>query len=340
METAMDTTGDAAILVEVTRGPLVECRHRGLIAVGDAEGSLWSWLGDAEVPVCLRSLAKPFQALPVITTGAAKDFGFGTEELALFSGSLSGQDFHVDLVQEVLARIGLDPSALMCGAHAPLHRPTAKALAAAGLKPTPLHHTCAGKHACMLALCVHHGWPVDNYLDFDHPVQKLILETVGEMVGLDPADIPVALDGCSAPVFYAPLRNIATGFARLAVAEPDTAPGRIMAACLAHPRLIAGDERLETILMQTLPGRLFAKTGAEGGFALALKGEGLGVAVKIEDGSSRPLNPTIIQVLDQLGLLSAEAHESLKSYWRPVMTNHRKQEVGGIRPNFVLTMRA
>ena len=331
---------DAPILVEVTRGPAVESRHRGFIAVVDVKGSRRASLGDPEVPVCMRSLAKPFQALPVITTGATQAFGFGCEELALFSGSLSGQDFHVELVKKVLARVGLDPSVLMCGAHAPLHRPTAKALAQAGEKPTPLHHTCAGKHACMLALCIHHGWPVENYLDFDHPVQKLILRTVGEMVDLAPEAIPVALDGCSAPVFYVPLKNIALGFARLAAADPDTPEGMIMAACLAHPRLIAGDERLETILMDTLPGRLFAKTGAEGGFALALKEEGLGVAVKIEDGASRPLSSTIIQVLDQLGLLTPKAKDVLKSYWRPTMLNHRKQEVGGIRPMFALTMSA
>lgn len=330
-------TCETPVLVEVTRGPEVECRHRGFIAVVDAGGNIRASLGDADFPVCMRSLAKPFQALPLITTGAARAFGFGAEDLALFSGSLSGQDFHVELVHKVLARIGLSPEALMCGAHPPLHRPTAKALAAAGLKPTPLHHTCAGKHACMLALCVHHGWPVDNYLDFDHPVQKLILQTVGGMVGLKPQDIPVALDGCSAPVFYAPLKNIALGFARLAAAPPESPEGAIMAACLAHPRLVAGDERLETILMHTLPGRLFAKTGAEGGFALALKEEGLGVAVKIEDGASRPLNPAIIQVLDQLGLLAGEARESLKSYWQPTIVNHRKQEVGRVRPVFAMT---
>lgn len=333
----METAMDAPVLVEVTRGPLVECRHRGFIAVVDAGDSLRASLGDADVPVCLRSLAKPFQALPVITTGAAQAFGFGAEELALFSGSLSGQDFHVELVKKVLARIGLGPEALMCGAHAPLHRPTARTLAAAGEKPTALHHTCAGKHAAMLALCVHHGWPTGNYLDFDHPVQKLILKTVGEMVGLKPEEIPLALDGCSAPVFYVPLRRIALGFARLAAAPSDTPAGKIMAACLAHPRLIAGDERLETILMDTLPGRLFAKTGAEGGFALALKEEGWGVAVKIEDGASRPLNPAIIEVLDRLGLLPSAAREALASFWRPVLLNHRKQEVGRIRPAFSLT---
>jgi L-asparaginase II len=335
METIM-----TPVLAEVTRGPRVESRHRGFIAVADEQGNLFASLGDRDIPVCMRSLAKPFQALPVITTGAAKAFGFGSEELALFSGSLSGQDYHVALVKKVLARLGLDPAALQCGAHAPLHRPTAKAMAAAGEKPAPLHHTCAGKHAAMLALCVHHGWPVARYLELDHPVQQLILKTVGEMVGLAPEAIPVALDGCSAPVFYAPLKNIALGFARLAAASPDSPQGKIMAACLAHPRLIAGDERLETILMDTLPGRLFAKTGAEGGFALALKDEGWGVAVKIEDGASRPLNPVIVHLLDQLGLLSQEAREALQAYRQPAILNHRKQEVGRIRPVLALTVGA
>jgi L-asparaginase II len=328
------------VLAEVTRGPEVESRHRGFVAVVDATGKAYASLGDAAVSVCMRSLAKPFQALPVITTGAAAAFGFGTEELALFSGSLSGQDFQVDLVERVLARIGLGPEALRCGAHPPLHRPTAKALAQAGQKPTSLHHTCAGKHAAMLALCVHHGWPVDNYLDCDHPVQRLILQTVSQAVGLEPKDVPIALDGCGAPVFYVPLWRIALGFARLASAPPESPEGQIMAAGLSHPRFIAGDERLETILMETLPGRVFAKTGAEGGFALALKQEGWGVAVKIEDGAPRALNPIIVEVLHQLGLLPVAAQEALKPYWRPILLNHRKQEVGLIRSAFVLSVMA
>jgi L-asparaginase II len=324
------------VLVEVTRGPEVECRHRGEIAVVDGSGAGRRRLGDPETLVCLRSLAKPFQALPLVTTGAAAAFGFGPEELALMSGSLSGQDFQVDLVAKILARLDLDPKVLQCGSHAPLHRPTAKALAQAGEKPTALHHTCAGKHASMLALCVYNFWPVEDYLNPYHPVQQLILKTVAEMVGMNPEDIPVAVDGCSAPVFYAPLAQIARGFARLAAAPPDSPEGAIMAACLGHPRHIAGDGRLETMIMQALPGRVFAKTGAEGGFALALPGEGLGVALKVEDGASRALGPAIIEVLQQLGVLPPEAQEALASLWRPVIRNHQKQEVGQFRPVFTL----
>jgi L-asparaginase II len=326
----------APILIEVTRNPRVESCHRGQIAVMDASGNLRQHLGEVEALVCMRSLAKPFQALAVITTGAAAAFGFGAEELALFSGSLSGQDFQVDLVTRILARLGLTPDALQCGVHPPLHRPTAKALAQAGLKPTPLHNTCAGKHAAMLALCVHHGWPLTNYLEPAHPVQELILGTVARMVGFPKAQIQVAVDGCGAPVFYVPLQNIALGYARLAGAQPESAAGILLAAILAHPRHIAGDGRLETTVMEALPGRVFAKSGAEGGFALSLAAEGLGVAFKIEDGGQRALNPTVVAILEQLEVLTPPASEALAAFRQPPILNHRREEVGQIRPAFNL----
>ncbi|HZE21446.1 MAG TPA: asparaginase, partial [Desulfobaccales bacterium] len=260
----MENQISAPVLIEVTRNPRVESCHRGQIAVMDATGELRRHLGEVEALVCMRSLAKPFQALAVITSGAAAAFGFGAEELALFSGSLSGQDFQVELVTRILERLGLTPDALQCGVHPPLHRPTAKALAQAGLKPTPRHNTCAGKHTAMLALCVHHGWELSNYLEPAHPVQELIMGTVARMVGYPKAQIQVAIDGCGAPVFYVPLKNIALGYARLAGAQPESAAGILQEAILGHPKHIAGDGRLETVVMEALPGRLFAKSGAEG----------------------------------------------------------------------------
>jgi L-asparaginase II len=314
--------------------------------VVDAAGNLVHHLGDAEAWVCMRSLAKPFQALAVLTSGAAAAFGFGLEELALFSGSLSGQDFQVELATKILARLGLTAEALQCGVHPPLHRPTAQALAKAGLKPTPLHNTCAGKHTAMLALCVHHGWPLDNYLAVDHPVQQLILGTVARMVGVPPAQIAVAIDGCGAPVFYVPLKNIALGYARLAAAQPGSPAGTLLAAILAHPRHIAGDGRLDTEVMLALPGAVFAKSGAEGGYALALAdgggggggglGGGLGVALKIEDGQARALNPCVVAILSQLGVLTPPAREALAASVSPPILNHRQEEVGRIQPVFAL----
>jgi L-asparaginase II len=333
----MENQTTSPVLVEVTRGPLTESRHRGQIVISDAQAKLVHQVGDPEAPVCMRSLAKPFQALAVLTTGAAAAFDFGPAELALFSGSLSGQDFHVELVTRTLARLGLTPAALQCGVHPPLHRATAKALSAAGELPTPLHNTCAGKHTAMLTLCVHHGWPLDDYLNPAHPVQQLIVGTVARMVGVPKVQIQVAVDGCGAPVFYVPVKNIALGYARLAAAQPGSPAGTLMEAILAHPRHIAGDGRLDTDIMQALPGAVFAKSGAEGGYALALRESGLGVAVKIEDGHQRALNPTMVAVLEQLGLMTPSAREALAAYARPSILNHRKEEVGRIQPVFSLT---
>jgi len=326
----------APVLVEITRGPRVESSHRGHVAVMDPAGNLVHGLGDPEAWVCMRSLAKPFQALAVITTGAAAAFGFGAQELALFSGSLSGQDFQVELATQILAKLGLTPDALQCGTHPPLHRPTAQALAKAGVKPTPLHNTCTGKHAAMLALCVHHGWPLADYLNPAHPAQEMILGAVARMVGFPKHHIQVAIDGCGAPVFYVPLKNIALGYARLAGAQPESPAGLLMAAILANPKHIAGDGRLETSVMEALPGKIFAKSGAEGGYGLSLTQGGLGVAFKIEDGSQRALNPTVVAILEQLGVLTPAAQAALAAFKQPPILNHRKEEVGRIRPVLAL----
>ncbi|RLA90275.1 MAG: asparaginase [Deltaproteobacteria bacterium] len=333
------------ILVKVTRGDRVESVHGGHIAVVDGSGRLVYHLGDPELWVCLRSIAKPIQALPVLLTGAAAAFDFGPEELAIMCGSLSGQDFHVALVQKVLDRLGLSVDHLKCGIHPPSHRPTAQALAQAGLKPTPMHNNCAGKHVAMLALCVHHGWPVDNYPDPQHPVQQLVLDTIAQVTGVPREQITVAIDGCGVPVFYVPLRQMAWAYARLAQAavtknssDPLTAGlATLMQASLTHPRLVAGDGRLCTDIMQALPGKVFAKTGAEGGYAMALLDSGLGVGIKISDGQPRGLNPTAIEVLNQLSVLTPTAAAALANYHHPSIKNHLKNVVGEVKPAFNLT---
>ena len=333
------------LLVEVTRGDRVESCHYGHIAVADAQGRLAAAVGEPETWVCLRSMAKPMQVLPLLTSGAAAALGLGSEELALFSGSLNGQDFQVAVVERVLARLGLTAAHLQCGVHAPSHRPTAQALAKAGQAPGPVHNNCAGKHTAMLALCVHHHWPVEDYLNTSHPVQQLILATVAQVTEVPAAEITVAIDGCGAPVFYVPLRRIAQAYAKMAAAaRGELAPGPLTEAlattaraCLAHPRHIAGDGRICTDIMQALPGRVIAKTGAEGGYALAVVERGLGVAVKVADGHARGLNPTVVECLAQLGILTPEAAARLTAYHQPAIKNHRGERVGQVRPVFRLT---
>lgn len=326
-----------APLALVYRGRLVESIHRGHLVVSRADGEVLRFLGDPDFPTFLRSAAKPFQALAVVETGAAKRYGISEAELALMCGSVSGQDYHVAAVRSVLSKAGLDESLLECGPQKPSHRATAKALEKAGLQPLPIHNNCAGKHAAMLLLAVHLGLDTAGYYKESHPVQKLIKEAVASLCGLLPGELGVGIDGCGVPVFRAPLRNVALGYARLAnpegacfSAERVKAVKALMGAALAHPEMIAGDERVCTETMRSAPGRFLAKTGAEASYGLSLMAEKTGVAFKVEDGAQRALDPIVVEILKCYNIIGPERLLGLKSFQIKPLTNYRREEVGHI----------
>ena len=323
------------VLVHVTRGNQIESIHRGHIIVADSHGTLVYHLGDPDHTICLRSCGKPLQALPVITTGAADSFHISPAELAVMSGSLSGQDFHVKAITSILGKIGVDVGFLDCGVHRPSHRPTAKKLQESGNKASPLHNNCAGKHVAMLTLCVYHGWPLEQYISPEHPVQQLILDTVSSLTEVPVEQIGIGIDGCGVPVFFLPLANLALAYAQL-TSRADPAISRLMEAALSHPEMIAGSERICTDIMSTLGEKVFAKTGAEGGYAMSLMDKGWGVGIKIEDGNMRALYPVIVETLRQLQVLSGEDEKNLGAYHHPLIVNHRKEIVGGINAQFNL----
>ena len=331
-------------LIRVSRGGHGESFHRGSIAVVDHRGNLLDRVGDPDFSTFLRSCAKPLQALPIVESGAAERFGFTPAELACMCGSLNGQDYQVRAVSSILAKIGLSEDHLQCGVHAPTHRPTAKQMEEEGKKPRPIHNNCAGKHAAMLALCVFHGWRTETYPREDHPVQQLILEKISKMTEVPKAEIKIGIDGCGVPVFGLPLRNLAFAFAKLAIspnpegkgiADSDRPLHRLMKAVLDHPEMIAGDQRICTDVMRAVPKKVFAKTGAEGSYGLSLVDRGVGIAIKIEDGNPRALNPVVVEVLRQYEILKGEALEMLQSYGpKTILLNHRKDRVGEIEPVF------
>ena len=323
------------VLVEVTRGNQTESIHRGHIVVADSQGTILYRVGNPDCIICLRSCGKPLQALPLITSGAADRFHLTPAELAVMSGSLSGQAFHVTTIRSILDKIGLDAGVLDCGIHRPSHRPTARKLEQDGEQPSPLHNNCAGKHAAMLTLCVYHGWPLENYISPEHPVQQLILNTVASLTEVPVEQIGIGIDGCGVPVFFLPLVNLARSYAKL-TSRADPAISRLMEAALSHPEMIAGSERICTDIMRTLGKRVFAKTGAEGGYAMSLMEKGWGVGIKIEDGTNRALSPVIVETLRQLQVLSREEEKSLETYHHPLIANHRKEIVGAIRAQFSL----
>jgi L-asparaginase II len=323
------------MVVNVIRGTLVESVHAIAACAVDAAGRTALACGDVDVPIYVRSAAKPFIAAEIVASGAAQRFGFGDRELAVIAASHSGEPFHVECVREILTRIGLPESALQCGPHPPAYEAAAAALAASGARPSAIHNNCSGKHAGILAMCVHLGFDPGGYLGPEHPVQRRILGFCARMVDEDVARLPIGVDGCGIPVFATPLRNVARAYARLATleglaADDAAALERVRAAMAAQPRYVAGTGRLDTALMEATGGRIICKAGAEGVHGDALRREGLGLALKVVDGARRAAAPAVIALLEELGALEPGEAEQLREFAVPGVLNVAGRAVGRI----------
>jgi L-asparaginase II len=323
-------------LAVVERGGRVECVHRGAVVVADRDGHVRYAAGDPALPLYLRSACKPLQALPLVEGGGVEKFELTGPEFAVICASHAAEPVHLDAVRSILSKIGLDPSALRCGPHVPHDPATAAALARAGRAPEAIHSNCSGKHSGMLASCRLYGWPTETYLEPTHPLQRRIATIIAEFCANgDP--LPQATDGCGVPTFHATVGQLAQAFGRLA--DPAGLPPpraaavrRIGDAMAAHPVMVSGTGRLATSLMEVMGDRLFCKGGAEGGFGIALRSRGLGIAVKIEDGNARAMGPILVEVLRQLGAAGPAETQALAVHAQPKVLNTRGDVVGAIRP--------
>jgi L-asparaginase II len=328
------------VLVEVLRGPLVESRHTGAVAVVDADGGRALALGEVELPVFPRSAVKALQALPLVESGAADRFGLGPQMLALACASHSGEPGHVATATRMLTLAGLDAGALKCGAHWPIHQPSGQALARAGGTASALHNNCSGKHAGFLCVSCALGAEPKHYTELDHPVQRSVRSVLEDLTGAILSKEVCAIDGCSVPTWAMSLDALAQGFARFGSgvglsSDRAKAAARIRAACAAHPWHVAGTGRFCTEIMSRFGARVFVKTGAEGVYCAALPEQGLGIAVKCDDGAGRAAEVVMATLLARF-LPDADA-VALEPFVRPVMRNWRGLEVGTIWPAPALT---
>jgi len=327
--------------VEQLRGDLVEAVHDVHAAVLDARGRLVARAGDPDLVTFWRSAAKPIQALPLVEDGVADRFAFTSEELALVCASHSSEPGQVARVRELLGKIGCGERDLLCGPHPPLSEQVARDYATRGVRLTAVYSNCSGKHAGMLALARHHGWPTEFYTRPDHPVQQRCLREVSRWTDVPVAAIRTATDGCGVVCFGIALRAMALAYARLAIADfglriadwkgggsirnPQSA---IVQSMMRHPDLIAGEGRPCTELMRAHPGRVVVKVGAEGVYCALLPRDGLGVAIKVADGHALASALALAAVLEQLGLRPRPA--SLTAW--PLL-NTRGEPVGELRVN-------
>ncbi len=327
-------------IVRVLRNEAEESIHFGSAALVDADGHLLYRVGDPYHMTFLRSSAKPFQAIPVVESGAAREFGLTSAEIAVLIGSHSGQEKHVSAVQSILTKIGLGQEHLQCGVHPAIRDEVSTPPDNRIEGRTPLHHNCSGKHAGMLALAVFKNLSVDDYLSPSHPVQELIKKTIAEICSYPENDMIMGIDGCSAPNYALPLYNMALGFARLVT--PSSLPGArasavtaVSMAMMDHPEMVAGEGRFDTALISSPGEKIISKAGAEGLECFSLVDRRIGCALKIIDGTKRALFPAAIELLYMLGARKRDG--VLDKFRRPVLKNWRGLEVGYIEPRFEIS---
>ncbi len=323
------------ILVEVWRGPMVESRHRGAVAATDTDGKLVLSVGDVTTPIFPRSAVKALQALALVETGAADRYGLSDEELALACASHSGEPAHVEGVTRMLAKAGLDASALACGAHWPVYQPATFALAKTGT-PSALHNNCSGKHAGFLSLACAMGIDHAGYWRPEHPVQQKVRGVLEDMTGTALGPEQCAVDGCSVPTWAIPLKNLAHAFAKFGTGrglqhERAKAATRLRTVCTQNPWYVAGTGRFCTEIMKLLGARAFVKTGAEGVYCGALPELGLGIAIKCDDGTGRAAEAVIAATIACFLPLEAADRATLARFAAPTLRNWNGFEVGALK---------
>jgi L-asparaginase II len=329
----MNNAPEHVPLIRTTRGGFPECLHLGSIAIVDADGRLITGVGDAHGLNFTRSALKPLQALGFVQDGGMDRFGFDSQMLALMCASHGGEAMHVTVVQRMLERIGARESDLRCGCHPPSYYTHTSTSAPPGARFNQLHNNCSGKHAGFLAYCRMHGQPLAGYLDPQSPLQQRVRANVERFAGQ--RDLPMGIDGCSAPNFAMPLSALAHAFCRLAQGEaPELAA--LNYAMTRHPDLVSGTARGDLMLMRAGKGNWVSKVGADGVQAIGVRSRGIGIAIRIADGNRRALHVATLAVLQQLGPAVATADTPLAPMDEHVIRNYRGVAVGAVEPMFTL----
>lgn len=323
--------GQPVPMVEQWRGGRLECRHVGHAVIVDAKGGIVESWGDPGAVIYPRSSCKMVQALPMVESGVADAAGLTTEQLALSCASHRGAEIHTARVGRWLSDLGLGESALRCGSHWPGDVPERDRLIIAGETPCQIHNNCSGKHAGFLTFTKHLG-AGPEYVDPDHPIQRAIRQAFEEVTGEESPGY--GIDGCSAPNFATSVLGLGRAMALYAGAEGGDARSdamiRLREAMMKHPELVAGEGEADTELMRAAAGKAAIKGGADGVHIAILPEHGLGIALKIMDGSDKAREAAIASLLVRLGVIEA-GHPAVLRRLQPEMRNWRGLVTGGLR---------
>ena len=322
-----------ALDVVVTRADTIESRHLVHAAVIGPNDALIATAHDHSMVTMWRSCSKMFQVLPFLTSGGFDKLGWGSEELALACASHGGEPEHLVVAERMLSSMGLEEGDLACGPHEPLSARGVKMARESGRQYSRLHNNCSGKHAAMLGRAYTAGWELQGYERADHQVQRSCLNEVSAWSGVAVDDMPIGVDGCGVVVMALPLDRMALAYSRWAraVQAGEELPSRIAAAIRAHPHLIGGTDRFDTMILQETGGRVIAKVGAEGVHSLAIPESGIGIAIKVEDGALRAQHIAVIRALQLLGELPETLTPRMAEWAHKPIRNTRNEIVGEVR---------
>ena len=327
-------------LIQLSRGGIAECLHLGAIAVANRHGHITAQVGDPHWRTFTRSTLKALQALPFMEGGGAQYFGLNSAHVALLCASHGGEDSHVAVAREMLAKAGVGVQSLRCGCHVPSVYAQLEQQPPAGAVFDETHNNCSGKHAGFLSYCVQHGLPLEDYIDAGHPLQQAVRRDVARAVGMDASDMTLGIDGCSAPNYAMPLWRLAYGYARLASGSADAEFGSSFAqlsdAMTQHPHLVSGTGRNDLAFMQAGRGDWVSKVGADGVQVVGSKSRGEAFAIKIIDANKPALFAASVEVMEQLGWLDDTQREALRPWRAQAIVNLRGILVGERTPTFTL----
>ncbi len=319
------------VLVREYRSDLLECVHSGHIAIVGEGGELKGYAGDPGFVSFTRSSAKPLQAIPGVRGGIVEHYGLTPKEIALMTASHRGESYHISTLESISSKIGIDENHMICATSYPLDY-SSREKAIRGLGKRKFYHNCAGKHMGILAYSKLKGLPLEEYSQPEQTVQREIIDTIAYMANVTPESIGLGTDGCGLPVFALPLTALATTYLRLACPdligdEPTRkAVTTITAAMNAHPEMVSGSGRLDSILLED--DNIIAKGGFKGVYCFGLRRERLGIAFKILDGSEEEWGLIVQSILNQLGYSQKNTLDKLRAAFSGVIYNDGGTRVG------------
>ena len=281
------TSNNPPLEVILLRGSNIESVHKVHAVITDKKGRVLMCAGNPEYKSFIRSALKPFQAIPFVSSGAASKINNSSKSIALSCGSHTGSKLHTREAFKILWEYDIDILNLKC----PLR------------KSSPLEHNCSGKHAAFLATCKKLNWPIESYLKGDHPLQLEIFRIISELLEIPDSNMKAERDDCGAPTLYMKLLEMAKLYALLSSSD-NAELEQISRAMTTNPIMISDNNKFDTEIIQYSHGQVISKGGAEGIQCLCKVNEGMGLALKVEDGSKRAKHAVGLHLLKQLEWIS------------------------------------